>query len=249
MDFDLGRLRRAEQVIGGGAIALFISVFFFKWYGVSTNVPSIAGLNLNVSRTGWETFTNSRWVWLITMLAALAAVALVATRRTPELPFSPGVIVTGLGALSTLLILYRIIHHPTASASFGSYHASAGIKLGIWLGLIASIAITYGGLLEMQGAATPAHAVPEEPADPFTGLTVDPAARATPASAAPAATPASGAPAATPASGAPAATPASGAPAATPPSGEPAATPAPPIPDPVPPPGETGTPPAPAAGA
>jgi hypothetical protein len=177
MDFDVSRLRRSEQVIGGGAIGLFIFLFFFKWYGVSTNIGSVNGLNLNVSRTGWETFTNSRWIWLLTILVALASVALVAMRRTLELPVSPAVIVTALGAVSTLLILYRIVHHPSASASFGSFHASAGIKLGIWLGLIASAAITYGGYLAMQEAPTPATAAPQAPSQAFTGLTVSAAAQ------------------------------------------------------------------------
>jgi hypothetical protein len=170
MDFDISRLRRADQIIGGGAIALFIFMFFFKWYGVSSNVTSIAGLNINVSRTGWETFTNSRWIWLLTIIAALAAVLLVATQRKLELPLKPGAIVAGLGAVSTGLILYRILHHPTASASIGSFHASAGIKLGIWLGLIAAAAITYGGYLAMQEDAAPARAADEPPGTAFTGL-------------------------------------------------------------------------------
>jgi hypothetical protein len=180
VDFDIGRLRRAEQVIGGGAIALFIFLFFFKWYGVSTNVTPIAGLNLNVSRTGWETFTSSRWIWLLTIIVALGAVALVAAGRTIELPVSAGLLVTALGALSTIFILYRIVHHPTASASFGSFHASAGIKIGIWLGLISAVAISYGGLLAMQEEAASDARVREPPAEAFTGLSLKPETPAAP---------------------------------------------------------------------
>jgi hypothetical protein len=265
MDFDISRLRRAEQVIGGGAIALFIFLFFFKWYGVSTNVTSIAGVNLNVSRTGWETFTNSRWIWLLTIVVALAVVALVAMGRKLELPVSPAAVVTVLGAVSTLLILYRIIHHPTASASVGSFHASAGIKLGIWLGLIAAAAITYGGYLALQGAPA-APAVREQPGESFTGLTVTPAAPSAPSSGEPAVTPAPPIPDAS-------APPMPDAPPAPMPDAPPAPMPdppappipdppAPPIPDPPAPPapsgdpvappapaGDPGAPPAPAAGA
>jgi hypothetical protein len=188
MDFNISRLRRSDEIIGGGAIALFIFVFFFKWYGVSSNVPSIAGLNINISRTGWETFTNSRWIWLLTIIVALAAVLLVATQRKLDLPLNPGAIVAALGALSTVLIFYRIVHHPTASASFGAFHASAGIKIGIWFALVAAAAITYGGYLAMQEAAAPAPAAGEQSGGAFTGLA---------ASAPPAATPDTGAPAQT----------------------------------------------------
>jgi hypothetical protein len=188
MDFNISRLRPAEKIIGGGAIALFIFVFFFKWYGVSSNVTSIAGLNINVSRTGWETFTNSRWVWLLTIIIALAAVLLVATQRKLELPLKPGAIVAGLGALSTALIFYRIVHHPTASASVGGFHASAGIKIGIWFGLIAAAAITYGGYLAMQEQDVPAPAVDEQPSQAFSGLTASAATPAAPGSSTPAQT-------------------------------------------------------------
>ena len=171
MSFDISRLRRADQIVGAGAVAFFIILFFFKWYGVSSNVGAVSGLNLNVSRSGWDTFTNSRWIWIITIVVGLGSVVLVATQRKLELPLQPGVIVAGLGALSTVLILYRIVHHPTANASFGSFHASVGIKLGIWLGLIAAMAVTYGGYLQMQEEGTSLADVREQASGAFSGMT------------------------------------------------------------------------------
>jgi hypothetical protein len=142
--------------VGGGAIALFIFLFFFKWYGYSSNAPSIAGVNVSSSYSidGWHAFQNSRWIWIITIIVALGAVAIASGALELKSPVQLGVLVAGLGALSTLTILYRIVHHPTASASFGSFHASVGIKIGIWLGLIAAAAITYGGYLAMQDEGT-----------------------------------------------------------------------------------------------
>ncbi len=156
MSFDVSRLRRADRIIGIGGIALFIFLFFFKWYGYSSNAPSIAGVNISsdYSIDGWHAFTVNRWIWLITIIAALGAVAISAGLLQFKSPVQPGVLVAGLGALSTLTILYRIVHHPTASASFGSFHASVGIKIGIWLGLIAAVAVTYGGYLAMRDEGT-----------------------------------------------------------------------------------------------
>jgi hypothetical protein len=155
MDFDISRLRRADQVIGGGAIAFFIFLFFFKWLGFSSSTP-LGGIN--ASSNGWHSFSNSRWIWLITIIVALGVVFVTATQRQIESPVSLGAIVAGLGALSTLLIFYRILKHPSGGQS-GTvagvhYGYSYGIKIGIWLGLIAAAAITYGGYLAMQAEGT-----------------------------------------------------------------------------------------------
>lgn len=156
MSLDISRLRRSDRVIGIGSIALFIFMFFFKWYGYSGNAPSINGVNVSSSYAinGWHTFTVNRWIWLITIVVALGAVAISAGVLQLKSPVQPGVLVAGLGALSTLTILYRIVHHPTANASFGSFHASVGIKIGIWLGLIAAAVLTYGGYLAMRDEGT-----------------------------------------------------------------------------------------------
>jgi hypothetical protein len=236
MSFDISRLRRADWIVGGGAIALFIFTFFFKWYGVSSNITTFAGVNVgNVSRSGWDTFTNSRWIWLITIIVAIGAVVLVAGQRALESPVQPSVIVTGLGALSTVLILYRIIHHPTASASVGAFHASVGIKIGIWLGLIAAAVITYGGYLQMQGEGTSLSDVRERASGALSAMTSS--AQGSPADSGGAAPSggAASAPVATPQTATP---PTPSPPAAVPPS----PSPGPPIPPPAAAPPSPGSP-------
>jgi hypothetical protein len=183
MSFDISRLRRADQLVGGGAIALFIFMFFFKWFGgsVSGALPTGAVGSASNSSTGWDTFTNSRWIWLITIIVALGSVVMVAGEKKLDAPVSLGAIVTGLGALSTLLIFYRIVHHPSDSVNFGTFHASYGIKVGIWLGLIAALVITYGGYLQMQQeGAVPAASEPT--ADASSGVTVATAGASSPSS-------------------------------------------------------------------
>jgi hypothetical protein len=180
MNFDFGSLRRSDQIVGGSAIALFIFMFFFKWYGVSSNVSSFAGIDVNVSRTGWQTFTDSRWIWLITIIVALGAVAIAAGALKLESPIQPSVLVAGLGALSTLLILYRIVHHPTAHLSIANVHTSIGIKFGIWLGLIAAAGITYGGYLGMQAEGTSLADVRAQASDALGNLSASAASEPTP---------------------------------------------------------------------
>jgi hypothetical protein len=171
MNFDINRLRRADQVVGGGAIAFFIFLFFFKWLGFSSNTP-LGGIN--ASSNGWHSFSNSRWIWLITIIVALGVVFVTATQRQIQSPVSLGAIVAGLGALSTVLILYRIFKHPSGGQS-GTvagvhYGYSYGIKIGIWLGLIAAAAVTYGGYLKMLAEGTSLADVREQAGGALSGL-------------------------------------------------------------------------------
>jgi hypothetical protein len=187
MSFDISRLRRSEQIIGAGAIAFFIFLFFFKWYGGSSSTP-LGGVSF--STNGWHTFHNSRWIWLITIVVALGVVAMTAAQRELKSPVSPSVIIAGLGALSSILILYRIIHHPSGGTS-GTiagvhYSASYGIKIGIWLGLIAAAAITYGGYLAMQQEGTSLSDVREQASSAFSGVVAAPGAPASPGTTPPA---------------------------------------------------------------
>jgi hypothetical protein len=193
MSFDLSRLRRSDWITGGGAVAFFLFLFFFDWYGGSYKGPvSIGGsFGASVSSTGWDTFTNSRWIWLLTIIVALGAVVLVAGQRKLELPVRPSVLVAGLGALSTLLILYRILHHPSGGASFAGASFSYGIKFGIWLGLIAAAAVTYGGYLTMSEEGTSLSDIAHPPAGTAGGASSG-APSGSPAGAAPPATPTQG---------------------------------------------------------
>jgi hypothetical protein len=173
MSLDINRLRRADRIAGAGAVAFLIFLFLFKWYGGSAS-SSIGGLGFSSNINGWHAFQNSRWIWLITIIVALGAVALTAAQRELQSPVKPSVIVAGLGALSMLLILYRIVHHPSGGVS-GTiagvhYSSSYGIKIGIWLGLIAAAAIAYGGYLAMQEEGTSLADVRHSASTAFSGL-------------------------------------------------------------------------------
>jgi hypothetical protein len=173
MNFDISRLRRSDQIIGVSAILFFVFLFIFKWYGVSSS-SSVSGVSFSSSANGWNTFHNSRWLWIITIIVALGAVAVSAGLLNLKSPVQLGVLVTGLGALSAIFILYRIFDHPSAGAS-GTiagvhYSASAGIKIGIWLGLIAAVGLTYGGYLAMQDEGTSLADVREQASGAFSGL-------------------------------------------------------------------------------
>jgi hypothetical protein len=140
---DVNRLTQGEKIAAGSAIALFI-VMFFSWFGFPesdiTNALGAAGVD--TSFNAWQSFDFIDLLLLLTVVAALGAAVVKASDTRVDFPLST--IVTVLGGLSTLLVLYRIIDPPSDAAR----------KFGVFLGLIAVAALTYGGWLMMQEEGT-----------------------------------------------------------------------------------------------
>ena len=114
---DVGRMSDGERIAAVGGIVLFISLFL-AWFG-------------DVS--GWEGQSTTDIYLLITAAAAIAAAVGIG------LPLA-GVTMDGaaalLGGIATVLLLWLIIFDFPDGVDRG---------IGIFLALIASIAIAYGG--------------------------------------------------------------------------------------------------------
>lgn len=180
------RLGPGDRIVALGALALFVFLFFVDWYGSDiTGLPRGSRIEGGtVSATGWETFTSSRWVWLATIAIALGSVLAATSGFKLDGPVQIGAVVFGTGLLSSVLILYRIVHHPGENASLHGLHITYGIKLGIWLGLLAALAIAAGGYLQLlaegrTGAEEADGPAEEEPGSAFSGLTLPGQKRAT----------------------------------------------------------------------
>jgi hypothetical protein len=106
---------------------------FMNWYSGS-------GLGVSLSVTGWHTGVLGKLVFFI----GVAVVVLVASRaRGFDLPGSvpESLVVLGLGALSTVFVLIRVISIPDAVLPADSR------GIGLWIALIASLGVVAGGLL------------------------------------------------------------------------------------------------------
>jgi hypothetical protein len=189
MRLDADRARLPERLEAGGAIALFVFLFFLHWYGGSIT-GLLSGSHISggtIDATGWEAFTSSRWIWLGTIVFAFGGALAAAVGYRLEGPVQIGAVVLGLGALSSVLIVYRIAYHPGANASGHGIHIAYGIKFGIWLGLLAALAITLGGYMQLraEGGASllplperkrrppePSEPPSDQPEQAFSGLTV-----------------------------------------------------------------------------
>ena len=107
---------------------------FTGWYAGT-------GDGLTLSVIGWHTGTLGKLVFFV----GVAVLALVALRETGiDLPamVPESLVVIGLGSAGTILVLIRLISIPE------QFLPANGRGIGIWISLVAAIAVIVAGLLQ-----------------------------------------------------------------------------------------------------
>jgi hypothetical protein len=134
------------------AIALLLIMFIFKWFGLDL------GAGFSVSANAWQSFGFIDIILFITILVAVGLAAMKANQQSVNLPVAASALTAGLGILSLLLVLFRIISPPDFGAGgisvAGEDIADTSRKIGVFLGFIATAGIAYGGYLAMQEEGT-----------------------------------------------------------------------------------------------
>jgi hypothetical protein len=121
-----------ERVTWVAGLMLAISSFT-DWYAGS-------GVGVKLAVIGWHTGVLGKLVFFI----GLATIAIVALRESGiDLPAAApeSLVILCLGALSTVFVLIRVISIPD------SVLPADGRGIGIWISLLASLAVIAGGLL------------------------------------------------------------------------------------------------------
>lgn len=140
---DTSKVSPGEMIAAVSALALFI-ILFLPWYGIDS-VEGIGVGGLGGSLSAWEAFS---FVDILLFLACIVVIGLVVARAasaTPDLPQPPATIIAAAGALALLLVLFRLIFAPGLDTGGVDIDVDMGRKIGVFLGLIASAGIAYGG--------------------------------------------------------------------------------------------------------
>jgi hypothetical protein len=146
---DLDRLNTGEKVAAVSAILLFIFMFF-DWFGVEVSgAGAFSGTVPGAGGSAWDALDFIPIVLLIAIVAALGLAALRLTDSTYEPPVPGSTVVAVLGAISVLLILFRIVD-PPSFGSYGGVSVDATLDVGIFLGLLSAAGIAYGGYSAMR---------------------------------------------------------------------------------------------------
>ena len=121
-----------ERVTALAGFVLMLSAFM-GWYAGSEEGPTIAVI-------GWHTGAIGKLVFLL----GLAVVVLVVLHELGiELPATvpESLVIIVIGSLATILVLIRMISVPDR------FFPNDGRGIGIWIALIAALALIVGGLL------------------------------------------------------------------------------------------------------
>jgi hypothetical protein len=149
MLMDVDKLNTGEKIAGVSAVLLFVFMFF-TWFGVEVSGSTgISGEVPGAGGSAWDALEFIPIILVITIVVALINVFLRLSDSEYEPPVSMNVAVTVLGGLSVLLVLFRIVD-PPSFGSFGGVSVDGTLELGIFLGLLASAGIAYGGYKAMQ---------------------------------------------------------------------------------------------------
>jgi hypothetical protein len=150
---DLSKLRRGELIAAVGGIVLLFSMFALDWYEVSTNVSTpfadvtVHGGGISAWESQGFTGTIANLVILAAGLTAVALAVVTATSRTVALPVAASALTAGLGIASVVMVVLRMLFQP-------SQNEFVDLRFGIWLALIASGVIAYGGWEAMKEEGT-----------------------------------------------------------------------------------------------
>jgi hypothetical protein len=126
------RLRRGEIIAALSALALVVLVFAVPWVSFANRGRG------HTDADAWTSFPTLRWLILVTAALGLLLGYLQLTRSAPAFPVALDVVLVPLAALTTLVLLIRLL---TGDGS---------PQMGGWAGLVATAALATGVFMSLR---------------------------------------------------------------------------------------------------
>jgi hypothetical protein len=159
-EFDINKLSTADKVIGGGAIVFLISMFL-PWYGISVGNQSVDNKGTTYFLTGWLPL-----LLILLVVARVAITRFAPETKLPELPVPWSQATLGAAGAAAVLVLLRVL---IKSSKLGGFSISIDLdrKYGLFIALLAAIAVAAGAFMKYQGKEDEAGAAPSGPPTAF----------------------------------------------------------------------------------
>lgn len=149
----IDRLSNGERIAGASAILLFV-LMFFHWFGVkavNTSNFLFAIESVGPGKSAWEALDCIPIMLVVTIIVSFVVAILGVTKALRNQRVAANALVTSLGLLSALLILYRILDPPVFIVEETITYEGV-VQLPAFLALAAAIGIASGGFLAMREA-------------------------------------------------------------------------------------------------
>ena len=158
---DLSKLTTADKLIVGGGIAYLIFMFL-PWYGI--DVPFGGSYN----NSGWDYFIGGilPMILIAVMVAHVLITRFAPDTNVPDLPLPWGQVHLIAGAAAAVLLVLRLLIGSDDVAG-----VDVGVDLdrtfGLFLAVLAAIAVGVGGFLKSQEADASTPGTPPPGSAPF----------------------------------------------------------------------------------
>jgi hypothetical protein len=146
---DADRLGRGEQIAGACAVVLFI-VMFFNWFSFPNADQAPPGFDTGFN--AWQSYDFTDLILLVTIIVAAGGAVATMMARDVALPVAASAVTAGLGILSFVFVGFSILNTP----SFGALGVNLDLdrSWGVFVGLLLTAGIAYGGWQSMQEEGT-----------------------------------------------------------------------------------------------
>ena len=134
---DTSKLTIGDQIAAASGAVLLIALFL-PWYGVDVSAGAIS---VSDSASAWEALD---FIDILLFLISLVAIGVPVAKAMGALPAEvPGsLLVLAAGGLGVLLVLFRLVDLPTPDLGD---QVDFSRKFGLFLGLLATVGVAYGG--------------------------------------------------------------------------------------------------------
>jgi hypothetical protein len=123
-------LRLGELVGAVSGLGLLVSSFL-PWYSAGGE-----------DATAWQAFSVVDIVLAAAAVAALSVAIVVLARLSVSYPVAGSAVTALLGGIALICVVFRLIDPPGSG--------DVGREIGLWLGLLATAGVAWGGYLGMQ---------------------------------------------------------------------------------------------------
>lgn len=146
---NFSELTLGEKIVGGGAIALLISVFL-PWYGYSSSTMG-GSFSASVSL-----MSGSGGVAFLVLAACVVAVGAIILRMLNIFDISDqgvpeATVVLAAAGIGALLVIWKFLSMPSGGGSFGEFgSAGYGRSYGAYIGIVAAVVLIAGAVMKFQ---------------------------------------------------------------------------------------------------